>query len=153
MYFFGLIHTVICSIGRPSDGISVDSTSEGDEGGYLGYGQCRGRNDRHAWCCRDQQNEENDSHRDPGKALIAMNVLVAVDAKKRRHYCNDENADLSGNSSSTERIYQLSTHNHVDSRPTNACCNIEEYHHHRTNPTEREPRNGHLTEAEFGAEC
>src|SRR5260370_14434818 len=84
---------------------------------------------------------------------MGVNIFVSIDADKRRQYGNGEDTYLLGNHSSAQRVYQLATYYYIDCGPTNASRNIEKHHHHRTDPTEREARNGHLTETEFGAEC
>src|SRR5206468_1754162 len=88
--------------------------------------------------------------RDPGVACIAMDIFVPIDTEDRRQHGNDENTHWSANRSSTHGCYELTTHDHVDSRPTSACCNVEEGHDPCTHPTERETRNRHLPQTQPG---
>src|SRR5207248_11149844 len=92
-----------------------------------------------------------DGHRYPGVTFIAVNVVVSIDTEKRRQYCNDENTYLLGNRSSTQRCDQLTTHNDVDSRPTNACRNIEERHDLGTHPAKGDTGDGHLAQSQLWA--
>src|SRR5947209_2831508 len=79
-----------------------------------------------------------------------MDMLVAIDSDDRGQHRNHKNAHLPGNSSSDQRSNQLTTHDHVDRRPTSTCYDIEEGHNTRTAPTKRETRNGHLPQTKFG---
>src|SRR5438034_6131145 len=82
-----------------------------------------------------------------------MNVFIPINTENGRQNCYNENPYLRRNSSSTQRTYQLTAHNSVDTGPTNARGNIEQCHHLRTDPAERKPRDSHLTQPKFGPEC
>src|SRR5947209_17924637 len=118
------MHVIISSIGTPTGRKPKDGTTEGDEGSYFCYAQCRSGNDSQFWSCNAQQDKENDGHRYPGITFITVNVAVSIDTEKRCQYCNDENTYLLGNRSPTQGSDQLTTHNNVDSRPTNAFRDI-----------------------------
>src|SRR5579859_636594 len=90
------------------------------------------------WRSYNKHNHEHDGHGNPGKALIAMDVPVAIDTDYGGENGNGENSCPERNYAITQSNDQLAANDDVDRRPANTSGNVKERHNDGASPAKRE---------------
>src|SRR5205085_6734487 len=106
---------IVGRVGTPAGGEAKDCSAEGDKRDETGEAERgRGWGDLEMLHRNSEHDDEDDRQRNPGVALVAMHVAIAVDADKRGKYCNDEYATPGRYRPIAQGIDKVATDNHID---------------------------------------